>query len=60
MVVRALVLLENLLKVDTGTKTFICFKDSGMLGKFIQTMKLVLPKSDLRSTVRTAATFCVI
>lgn len=55
MVVKALVVLEDLLEVDTGIKTFICFKDSRMLGKFILTRKLVLPKSDLRSTVRTSA-----
>lgn len=49
LAVKDLVILENLLKVNTGTKTLICFKDSRMVGKFILTRELVLPKYDLRS-----------
>lgn len=60
LVVKDLVILENLLKVNTGTKIFICFKDSRMVGEFILTRELVLPKYDLRSTGHTSAIFCVI
>lgn len=52
--------VKDLFKVNTGTKTFICFKDSRMVGEFIVTRELDLPKHGLRSTGHTSAIFCVI